>query len=536
MILALTLLPAYRGGAPRGQEDRYADLETLAEILVLVRDRAATEVSNRQLVEGAIDGLLDQLDPHSVFYNADRYRMMKEDQRGSFCGIGINIGIQNKRLTVIAPIEGTPAARAGLRAGDVIMAIDGEKTVDMTLDQAITRLRGEIGQPVRVSLKRSGVIEPWEVTLVRAEIPSNNVRAAFLIDDQTGYVALRDFGESATGELVNAIRGLHSDGMNQLILDLRGNPGGLLPQAIGVAGLFLPGEKVIVSTKGRLDSANQDFLSEPESPLAQVPLIVLIDRGSASASEIVAGAIQDHDRGLIIGVTSWGKGLVQSVFPIGNGGQGLALTTARYYTPSGRHIQGRYDSFDDYYHPSEDPAQRMAEGLESPDERDVFQTDQGRYVIQMRGIMPDVYLAYPDIPPSIQNLEVRHNAFFNFATQAQDRFSDFDLDAPPGDALLDAFGAYLKAEDLMDLWHDAAQFPHVVIEKLAYQFLSTRDQKKAWHFLMKHDFHVKAALELFPKAKELLVAYRGDQGLPEHYSAELKRYARQHAKRNAPLP
>ena len=328
----------------------YRSLDRLSEVLTLVRHHSPNPVASETLMEGAIDGLLTQLDPHSSFYNSDRYQTMKEDQQGAFYGIGIIVGFQNDRLTVISPLEGTPAFEAGMRAGDVIASIDGVKTEDLPVYEAIRLLRGQKGSEVIVTTLRRGVEGPLFFTLRRAEIPTSNVRAHFLLEDgQTGYVALKDFGETAASEVSAALKEL--TGMQQLILDLRGNPGGLLPQAIEVASLFLPGEKLVVSTRGRFRNATQSYHSRESSTAPQVPLIVLIDRGSASASEIVAGAIQDHDRGLIVGVNSWGKGLVQSVFPLSEGTKGLALTTSRYFTPAGRNIQGSYDSFEDYYRP-----------------------------------------------------------------------------------------------------------------------------------------------------------------------------------------
>ncbi|CAM2006116.1 S41 family peptidase [Acanthopleuribacter pedis] len=497
----------------------YDSLDTLAEIMITVEANAASQAPPAKVVEGAIDGLLSQLDPHSNFYNAKRYRTLREDQAGSFYGIGIMVGYQNKQLTVISPLEGTPAAAAGIQAGDVIRKIDTQKTADMDLYDAIRLLRGAEGSRVRITLSRPRLEKEVEVEVFRAEIPSNNVRASFMLDEKTGYVALKDFGESAAAEVESAILQLQSAGMAQLVLDLRGNPGGLLPQAIAVSSLFVPGEKLVVSTEGRLTSANQKYFSEKSSIVKQTPLVVLIDRGSASASEIVAGAIQDHDRGLIIGVNSWGKGLVQSVFPIADGKKGLALTTARYFTPSGRNIQGSFESLEAYYNPKSSQKDYFEEGEPSQ-----FRTVHGRTVVEVRGITPDVYLAFKETPSEVDALTDDHNAFFNFATTRPELYENPAIDWEADDALIDDFFTYLQQEKIP---HDeAAKHRTEIQRKLTHQVLYIKDGKLAWRYLMKHDRHTRSALELFPKAEKLFQVYLGNEALDSEYTHSLKNYAK----------
>jgi len=500
----------------------YQSLDTLAELFTIVK-RHAPEADNRELVEGAIDGLLDQLDPHSNYYNEDRYRTMREDQQGSFYGVGIIVGYQNERLTVISPLDGAPAAEAGMRSGDVITRIDEVSTKDLDFDEAIRLLRGEKGEPVQIVVAREGADEPLAFTIHRAEIPNENVRASFMLEDNTGYVALRDFGEQAAQETGQAILDLQRQGMTRLIFDLRGNPGGLLPQAIETASLFVPGKKLVVSTQGRLKNANQKFFSEKTSPVAQMPLIVLIDRGSASASEIVAGAIQDHDRGLIVGVNSWGKGLVQSVFPIDDGDKGLALTTSRYYTPSGRNIQGSYDSLEAYYNP--ESSEGFYFGDTAVDDSARFKTSHGRDVLQTRGITPDVYLAYPETPELRQELETK-NAFFNFAAKNLERFGPVHRDWRPDERIMNAFRRNLAEQGVSEEAFEANA--PALRERLGYQMLNLVNRKWAWRFLMQHDQHVKASTDLFLKAEELLRVYNGEENLRTDYAEELKQYARLH--------
>jgi len=525
-IFGLVLL-SFTAGA--WQEDDgelaiYRSLDQLSEVLTTVRSHSPNPVPSETLMEGAIDGLLSQLDPHSNFYNKDRYLTMKEDQHGAFFGIGIMVGFQNDRLTVISPVEGTPAFEAGMRAGDVIAAIDGTKTDDLPVYDAIRLLRGQEGSEVVVTALRRGVEGPLVFTLKRAEIPTSNVRAHFLLDDgKTGYVALKDFGETAARELGDILNELAGQNMKQLILDLRGNPGGLLPQAIEVASLFLPGEKLVVSTRGRFRNATQSYLSHKTSSAAQVPMIVLIDRGSASASEIVAGAIQDHDRGLIVGVNSWGKGLVQSVFPLSNGTKGLALTTSRYYTPAGRNIQGSYDSFVEYYRPDSSEKIYFSKRENVP----VVKTTHGREIMEVRGITPDVYIGFPNTPELIRTLDDEHAAFFNFAAEAQDRFGVISPDWEADGRVIAAFKDYLVAKDIPHQDFDTNY--EEIRRKLTYEFIyissDVHSSEWAWRYRMKSDDHIHAALALFQRAGELFAVYNGEAELSPNYTTDLIHFA-----------
>jgi carboxyl-terminal processing protease len=504
------------------------DLEVLAEVLLTLRTQTPEVVAERDLARAAMEGLLAHLDPHSQYFDAERFATMREDQKSSFHGIGIHIGTDQGQLVVVAPIPDTPAARAGIRAGDRILAIDGKETRLFDADEAIRLLRGEKGQPVRLLLGRPGVLEPLSIELSRDVIPSETVRLSLMLDGQTGYVALRDFGEKTSEELIAALVWLETLGMRRTILDLRGNPGGLLPQAIEVAGLFLPGEKPLVSTRGRTNSANQVFHSREASAIGQLPLIVLIDRGSASASEIVAGAIQDHDRGLVLGTTSWGKGLVQSVFPLGNGSHALALTTARYYTPSGRNIQGSYTSWESYF--TEDQHEDLyfepaSVGL-APSQ--IFSTFHGRRVLQVRGIVPDVYLEAPPIPQEWMQLEIEENIFYEFAVLHQDRIPRDGRQLPQEKELLAAFGHFLKENGGPTSEGLLLQNSQYALQQLRYQMLFVVEPRKAWEYQTRIDPCVLSAIELMDPAAELLRVHLGKGPLPEGYMDGLLRYARSH--------
>lgn len=322
-----------------GSSDTYENLKIFTEVISLIERNYVEEVKSKDMVEGAIKGMLKTLDAHSSYMPPDVYKEMQVETQGSFGGLGIEITIRDGVLTVVSPIEETPAYKAGLKPGDRIVKVDGEDTSDMTLFDAVKRLRGPQGTSVTVTIAREGVKEPFDVTMVRAIIKIKSVRSRQM-EEGIGYVKIRSFNQNTTSELKLALKELESKPMKGLVLDLRNNPGGLLEQAVEVSDLFIGGGKVIVSTKGRLKSQNMTFSSRGKDSHLNYPMVILVNAGSASASEIVAGALQDLKRGVIIGEQTFGKGSVQTIIPLSDG-SGLRLTTAKYYTPSGKVIQGK---------------------------------------------------------------------------------------------------------------------------------------------------------------------------------------------------
>jgi len=316
----------------------YEDIKIFAEILSLVKKNYVDEVDNKDLVYGAIKGMLNSLDPHSSFMPPDIYKEMKINTKGEFGGLGIQISIKDSVLTIIAPIEDTPAYRVGVKAGDKIIKIDGESTKDMTLHDAVSKLRGPKGTSVTITIVREGLEEPRDFTIIRDIIKIKSVKSK-VIDEKIGYVKLTQFQEKTEVELKKALKELENKGINALILDLRNNPGGLLNISIDVASHFLPAEKLVVYIKGK--SGEKIEYNTPENEdVYEYPMIVLVNQGSASASEIVAGALQDWNKAVILGTQTFGKGSVQTVIPLSDG-SGLRLTTARYYTPKDRSIQAK---------------------------------------------------------------------------------------------------------------------------------------------------------------------------------------------------
>ncbi len=340
VVFTLVLL-IFTGGVQHGTtaiEDTYEKLKVFTEILSLVQSNYVDEVNSKDLIYGAVKGMLETLDPHSSFMPPDAFREMQVETQGSFGGLGIEITVKDRMLTVVAPIEGTPADRAGIHPGDRIVKIEGQFTKDMTLMDAVRRLRGPKGSKVTISIVREGQLEPIDVTLVREVIEVKSVRQKDL-GDGIYYIRIASFQERTSKDLERALEQAQKSGSNALVLDLRNDPGGLLNQAVAVSDMFLDKGQLIVYTRGRQKDQDLRFTTEHAGVYTQMPVVVLVNGGSASASEIVAGALQDWKRAVILGTKTFGKGSVQTVIPLSDG-SGLRLTTAKYFTPKGRSIHG----------------------------------------------------------------------------------------------------------------------------------------------------------------------------------------------------
>lgn len=323
-------------GTPVLGGESYEDLRVFAEALSMVQKNYVEETKTRDLVYGAIKGMLSELDPHTNFMPPEMYKEMQVDTKGEFGGLGIQISVKDKKLVVIAPIEDTPAWRAGIKAGDHIFKIDDELTKDLTLEDAVKKMRGPKDTKVTLTIVREGEQKPLEFTIVRDIIKIKSVKHKMMGDD-IGYIRLTQFQERTGNDLENALKDLEKQNMKSLILDLRNNPGGLLKVAVQVSELFLKEGNLIVSVKGR-DGEKEEYLSSSSKVREEYPIVVLVNEGSASASEIVAGALQDWGRGIVLGTQTFGKGSVQTVFTLSDG-SGMRLTTAKYYTPKGISIQ-----------------------------------------------------------------------------------------------------------------------------------------------------------------------------------------------------
>src|SRR5262245_9179020 len=391
-IVLSALVGGFYGKNALAVDDKIPDhYKTFTAALSAIEANYVEKVESDNVVYSAIRGMLSTLDPHSSFFSPVEYARMRERQEGRYYGIGIQIVSLDGNITATRVFENSPAYKAGIRQGDVISRIAGEDAKGWTNDQAMAKLRGPKGTPVSIEIRRRGYEQPIPIALTRDEVTIPTVTSYFMIDATTGYVRMQDFGENTDRDLKAALRQLNSKGMKRLLFDIRGNPGGPLDQAIKVANEFLPKGRMIVYTRGRVQNSDQDYRATEDGEFADIPIVMIANRGSASASEIVTGGLQDHDRAYIVGETTFGKALVQSIYKV-SGGAGLALTTAHYYTPSGRLIQRPWDAtFDEYLSYS-----LKDQDIERPHSAtDLKRTDAGRPVYSGGGVEPDKRIAGP---------------------------------------------------------------------------------------------------------------------------------------------
>lgn len=523
-LVSGSLLGGALGGRLRADAQRSEAISELGPVLAIVESEYVGEVEPSQLIDGAIEGMLRTLDPHSNYFDPTAFAEMRDEQRGRFHGLGIQITKRgpDKPLTIIAPIDDTPAARAGLQSGDIIAQIEGRPTMDMTVQDAVRLLKGEKGTRVTITITRPGIDRDFDVTLERDEIPIDSVRVAYMLQDGVGVVRIANFTNNTADELDAALRQLRDEGMNRLIVDLRGNPGGLLEQAVQVSERFLPPGKLIVYTRGRIPGSNQDFVAKSGTAPLEMPLVVLVDRSSASASEIVSGAIQDHDRGLVVGETTFGKGLVQRVFPLRDGA-GVAVTTAKYYTPAGRLIQRDYSDVDDYYmrrfESGETPEAETTDDhpaeVETPlDQREVFRTASGRKVYGGGGITPDALVRAPRMTPLMFRL-IRDNVIFDFAVKFLAGHPDVQRGAPLPDGTFAEFRQFAAKRDAEFAEAEFDLQREEIALRLRAQIARIRwGQAEEARIIGQSDPQMRRALELFVEAAQLVARVRSAAAEP----------------------
>ncbi len=449
---------------------------------------------------GAIPAALRTLDPHSNFFDPHAFAALREDQEGKYYGVGMSIrarpGKMGKLETVVeAPIPGSPAFRAGLRPGDVVAKVNGKPTEGLNTQQVAEMLKGPKGTQVEVTIIREGYDQPLVVQITRDEIAQNSVDDAFLIRPGIAYIHINKFNENTNDELTEALHKLGEKNLQGLVLDLRGNPGGLLQEAVEVCDHFLEKSQLIVYHSGRHSQEKRYYATRGDDG-NEYPIVVLINRMSASAAEIVTGALQDHDRALVMGEPSFGKGLVQTVYQLSER-TGLALTTAHYYTPSGRLIQREYDKvslYDYYYHPE----------LTKPEHAEVRLTDGGREVYGGGGITPDIAFTDPKMNPAEQTL-LQHSAFFDFAKTYLGTHKTIPKDFEVNDAVLDEFKQYLAKEKIALSDKDMTANLDFVKNRIRIQLVgSIFGENEADRISIGTDPLVLQSLDSMPQARELL--------------------------------
>src|SRR6266705_997664 len=476
-----------------GDSDVRDSLKQFTQVYETVEDNYAEPVNaDKAIYNGAIPGMLHALDPHSNFFDPKSYSLLREEQRGKYYGVGMTVGPRNNKVIVIAPFVGTPAYRAGIHPGDIIIAVDGKPTDNMSTGDVADLLKGPKGTTVRITVLREGSDKPLDFNVVRDEIPRYSVDLHFLIRPGIGYMHVSGFQETTDHEVAQALDEMGD--LKGLILDLRQNPGGLLSEGVGVADKFLHKGQLIVSHHGR-SSPEKRYVAAHGNGGKEFPLVVLVNRGTASAAEIVAGAIQDHDRGLIVGEITFGKGVVQTVYPLSND-TGLALTTAKYYTPSGRLIQRDYSnvSLYDYYFDRD--------GINDTANKEVKLTDSGRTVYGGGGIAPDVKVD-PSKSNQFQDALLQHYAFFNFAKHFVINHhvtKNLEVD----EEVMQEFRKSLDADKVPYTEADLVQNNDWVRSSIKSElFVDAFGQEEGLRIKAESDPEVLKGLELLPQARQL---------------------------------
>jgi len=490
IVFAQRVSPAAAPGSDSDVRDSY---KQFTQVYETVEENYAEPVSaDKAIYNGAIPGMLHSLDPHSNFFDPKSYSLLREEQRGKYYGVGMTVGPRNNKVIVIAPFAGTPAYRAGIHPGDIIAAVDGKATDNMSTADVADLLKGPKGTTVRITVLREGADHPLEFAVIRDEIPRYSVDLHFMIKPGIGYMHVSGFQETTEHEVAQALEEMGD--VKGLILDLRQNPGGLLSEGVGVADKFLKKGQLIVSHHGR-SSPEKRYTAARGNGGKDYPLVVLVNRGTASAAEIVAGAIQDHDRGLIVGETTFGKGLVQTVYPLAEN-TGLALTTARYYTPSGRLIQRDYSNLSlyDYYY--------AREKEENAANHEVKLTDSGRTVYGGGGISPDVKL--PAVKSNkLQDTLLQRYAFFNFAKRyvvGHKVTQNFEVD----DLVLQDFRKFLDEEKIPFTEAELIENHDWLRSNIKSElFVDSYGQEEGLKVRAETDPEVMKALELLPQARAL---------------------------------
>jgi carboxyl-terminal processing protease len=509
LVVAVLLVSAVLGGVygpsvratTASTDDYQTAVREFTRVLDVVQSNYAESVDvDKAVYQGAIPGMLRVLDPHSNFFDARQFALLREDQRGKYYGVGMIVAPRENHTVVMAPYVGAPAYNAGLRPGDVIEKVDEKSTEGLTTSEVADLLKGPKGTVVKITVSREGYTEPLVFTVTRDEIPRHSVEIASLLKPGIGYVRLSGFNETTDREIADALKKLDAPSLDGLVLDMRGNPGGLLNEAVAVGDMFLDKNQLIVSHHGRT-SPERRYYAIRGNQGDTVPLVILVNNNSASATEIVSGAVQDHDRGLIVGETSFGKGLVQTVTPLSEN-TGLALTTARYYTPSGRLIQRDYKtvSLYEYHYERKVP--------EHPTE--VKLTDSGRQVTGGGGIIPDILVPAPKLT-KFEELLLRSDVLYPAETGVGG-FTRYYLGTKPtitkdfvvDDSLMREFRSFLAKHNVRYTEPELADNLDWIKRKIKQEiFMSTFGQQEGFKVLLEADPQVQKAVEAIPQARAL---------------------------------
>jgi carboxyl-terminal processing protease len=521
VILVLGIVLGFQIQKAFSNDNLQDSISKFSDVLSYTQKYYMEDVDSPKLVEAAINGMLSKLDPHSVYIPASQLESVEESFRGDFEGIGIEYQVVNDTLTVVSPITGGPSEALGIMSGDRIVRIDNKSIIGISNEDVRKKLRGKAGTKVNITISRVGIPELQEYEITRDKIPIYSVDTHFMMNDKTGYISLSRFSETTYDEVLKALNDLKAKGMKQLIFDLRGNPGGYLNQAVKISDLFLDGKKKIVYTKGRRAEFDEEYYSGETSPYEKIPLIILVNKGSASASEIVSGAVQDWDRGLIVGETTFGKGLVQRQFTLPDN-SALRLTISQYFTPSGRLIQRDYKNDKDkeeYYSQAGAKKEKEGDNLNHKAEGDsslkMYKTNAGRVVYGGGGITPDYIVKTEDITDYTTDL-LKKNIFYqyilkyldNHASQIKSKYHDDfnmflnDFNITP-DVLRD-FTDFASSKGVKLHGEDLIKDKTYITARLKAQIARNFWKNEGWYpVLLMTDNQVGKALTLFGEAKDL---------------------------------
>jgi carboxyl-terminal processing protease len=489
------LQPVSASDAP--EEDMKTSIKQFTKVFDLVEANAAEKVSSdKGIYKGAIPGMLRTLDPHSNFFDPKDFAALRDDQRGRYYGVGMTIGVRNGRTIIVAPFGGSPAYKAGLRPGDIILEVSDKKTDTLSSSEIADLLKGPRGTHVQIVIGREGVDKPLVFNIVRDEIPRFSVDEACWLRPGIAFLHITQFNENTGQEMEDQLKKLGEGNIKGLVLDLRGNPGGVLNEGVAVTGHYLRKGEVVVSHRGRA-SAEKPYLARGSANGQNYPMVVLVDRGSASAAEIVAGALQDHDRAWILGENTFGKGLVQTVYPLPEN-SGLALTTAHYYTPSGRLIQRDYSniSFLDYYY---------GKRTDTKNPLDVKSTDSGRTVYGGGGITPDEKYEAPKLNKFQTDL-LRKFTFFDFtAKYFGGKESSLPKNWEPDQNVLNDFHQYVLGRKVDFTEAEWAENNTWIKQQLKREMYATAfSVEQSQRVAMETDPMVEKAIDAMPQARALL--------------------------------
>lgn len=520
-----------KGASP--DRNVYFQARLFEEVLHHISDRFVEQKDPADLYRMAVDGLLQELgDPHSTFMTPDEFEELRVSTEGEYAGLGIEISVRDGWITVLSAMPGTPAERAGLQAGDRIVEVEGQSTRGWSDDRAVAQLRGARGSVANIGVHRVGVDEIIPFAIQRDDIHVPSVGASYMLDDRVGYVQLTIFNETSAEDLAAAIRDLQSQGMTGLVLDMRSNPGGLLDQGIGVADLFLPRRSLISETRSRVANQTQRFLAVRDEVFPGLPVVGLVGRRSASATEIVAGALQDHDRALLLGETTYGKGSVQTLYRL-PGGYVLKLTTARWYTPSGRSIQKPYgiglEGLGGTALEATESGPAAGAAVPGDSASDIFKTDAGREVLGGGGITPDL-IAFDTLSTDEQvfiravqeDWALFNNTLYDFSIQYAHDHPELERGFSVGRPILDAFRTALTDAGVEVPRLEYDQAAGFLRRRLAQEISTARfGKEEGWRRLTAEDNEVRLARELLRQASTPADLFPAATRLAEERGLEL---------------